>query len=329
MKFFNAKSSVLTKVIATAALSFILTNAGISNVAAQDASQSQSLAVSRVQTAIERFTVDGAGSVNTYWITTAKGLIVMDFQRDTESAAQAIAKIQSTGKPVIALLLTHAHPDHIGGIDQFKRAFPSAPLYATQATFDEVKNDTTDYQKMGPKFLQDKAPKAYPLPDRILKNKDRLVIGGLTIEVRELGKGESESATVFYLPQTKALFSGDVVANKMIDFMLEQGTGKWLKQIDRLAQLYPQASIIYPGHGVAGQPQQLIAEQRENLKFFRDQVKQQIAKGQWNGKELSDDGARTVAAAFQVKYPGYLPVAPLPGLLELSAKAVAKELQRR
>jgi glyoxylase-like metal-dependent hydrolase (beta-lactamase superfamily II) len=251
MKFFNTSVSTLTKLIATAGLSLMLLNAGIPAAFAKESPQTQSLAVSRVQTAIERFSVDGDGSVNTYWITTAKGLIVMDFQRDTESAAQAIAKIQSTGKPVIALLLTHAHPDHIGGIDQFKRAFPSAPLYATQATFNEVKNDTTGYQKMGPKFLQDKAPKAYPLPDRILKNKDRLVIGDLTIDVLELGKGESESATVFYLPQTKALFSGDMVANKMIDFMLEYGTGNWLKQIDRLAQIYPQARLIYPGHGAA------------------------------------------------------------------------------
>jgi hypothetical protein len=67
---------------------------------------------------------------------------------------------------------------------------------------------------------------------------------------------------------------------------------------------------------------------RANLNFFQYQVRQQIAKGQWNGNELSDEGARSVAAAFQVKYPSYLPVAPLPGLLELNAKAVAKELQR-
>jgi glyoxylase-like metal-dependent hydrolase (beta-lactamase superfamily II) len=278
---------------------------------------------------IDRFTVDGEGSVNTYWIATVEGLVVMDFQRDTESAGKAIAKIQTVGKPVIAMLLTHAHPDHIGGIDQFKRAFPSAPLYATQATFNEMKNDTKGYQKSASKFLQDKAPQAYPLPDRILKNKDRIVIGGVTIQVNELGKGESESATTFYLPQIKALFSGDVIANQMTDFLLEQGTGKWLKQVDQLSQLYPQAKTIYPGHGAPGIPGQLIKEQRVNLRYFRDQVNQQIAKGQWDGKELTDEGARAVAQAVQARFPGYLPVAPLPGLLELNAKAVAKELKKQ
>jgi glyoxylase-like metal-dependent hydrolase (beta-lactamase superfamily II) len=329
MKSLNLSHLKQASLTAALALTFALAGAGITNASAKDTQQPSKAAAQTAYAKVDRFTVEGAGSVNTYWITTPQGLIVMDFQRDTDSAAKAIAQIQATGQPVIALLLTHAHPDHIGGIDQFKRAFPSAQLYASQASADEVKNDTTGYQKMGPKFLGDKAPQAYPLPDRILKNNDRLVLGGLVIEARELGKGESESATVFYLPQSKTLFSGDVVANRMIDFMLEQGTGKWLKQIDRLSALYPQAKVLYPGHGAAGEPKLLIAEQRANLKFFREQVRLQMAKGAWNGKELSDDAAKAVAAAFESKFPGYLPVAPLPGLLELNAKAVATELQRR
>jgi glyoxylase-like metal-dependent hydrolase (beta-lactamase superfamily II) len=328
MKFFNFEHQLRVNTIWAVVFSFLFGSVFVTAANSEEKPQKLHRTVV-VQPQIDRFTVDGDGAVNTYWITTAQGLIVVDFQRDTESAGKAIAKIQAVGKPVIAMLLTHAHPDHIGGIDQFKRAFPVAPLYATQATLNEVKNDTTGYQKMSPKFLQDKAPRAYPLPDRILKNRDRIVIGGVVIQVSELGKGESASATLFYLPQIGALFSGDVIANKMTDFLLEKGTGKWLKQIDRASQLYPQAKTIYPGHGAPGNPNQLIKEQRVNLQFVRDQVKAQIANGQWNGNELTDEGARAVAQATQARFPGYLPVAPLPGLLELNAKAVASELKKQ
>jgi glyoxylase-like metal-dependent hydrolase (beta-lactamase superfamily II) len=333
MKFLNNSSTHRTVVNSAACISIAitLTVSSLHSIPAS-ANESQSQTTKNIKNGkveISRFTVEGAGSVNTYWIDTSQGLIVVDFQRDTESAEKALAQIKATSKPVIAMLLTHAHPDHIGGLEQFKRAFPDAPLYATQSTADELKNDTKGYQKMTLQMLQDKAPIAYPLADRILKDKDRVEISGLAINVTELGKGESESATVFYLPQIGALFSGDVVANQMTDFLLEQHTGKWLAQIDRLSKLHPGVKSLYPGHGAPGNPAKLIKEQRAGLTFIRAQVKQQIAKGHWDGKALSKEGASAVISAVQARYPGYLPVAPIPGLNELNVNAVAQELNRK
>jgi glyoxylase-like metal-dependent hydrolase (beta-lactamase superfamily II) len=286
------------------------------------------MAMSAQALEVGRFDVPGPGSVNTYWVESSKGWVVIDFQRDTGSARQAIAQIKATGKPVALMLLTHAHPDHIGGIDEFQQAFPNVPLYASQATINEIKLDTLGYQKMGPTFLKELAPKRYPLPNRVLKNRETLRIGNLTIEAREWGASESPSATVFYLPQHQALFSGDLVGNKVTDFLLGEGTSAWIEQLRKLPAAYPKARTLYPGHGAPGQARPLIQEQKKYLQNFRTEVQAQMKAGQWNGQELSQQGRTNVANAIAAKYPGYVDVAPLPALNELNANAVAQELAK-
>ncbi len=41
---------------------------------------------------------------------------------------------QLEGKAVVAILVTHAHADHIGAFPLLSRAFPTAPVYASRAT---------------------------------------------------------------------------------------------------------------------------------------------------------------------------------------------------
>ena len=329
----NSRRSLL-KLIASSALASLLgLHAAMPATSFARDAQAESLSATQLQAnsqaslkTVGRFAMPGEGSVNTYWLYTQNGLIVVDFQRDTESAAQAIAAIRAVGKPVLGLLLTHPHPDHIGGMDQFRKAFPQASMYASQASVDEIKNDTTGYIKMGPIFLKDKAPAAYPAPDRILKNRDRFTIDGLVIESLEMGAGEAVNATVFHIPSRSIVLTGDIVANDMEDFMLEGRTGLWLKQIDVLEQKFGRARMFYPGHGAPAKPLTLINKQRQVLKFVRSEVNKQIKAGQWNGKELTELGANAVAQAVQARYAGQLPVAPIGQLSQRNAQGVAKEL---
>jgi hypothetical protein len=53
------------------------------------------------------WTYAGTGTVNTYWITTpGGGIVVIDVQRDLVHAAKAIAAVRGVGKPVRAILIT-------------------------------------------------------------------------------------------------------------------------------------------------------------------------------------------------------------------------------
>jgi glyoxylase-like metal-dependent hydrolase (beta-lactamase superfamily II) len=102
---------------------------------------------SSIQTVLQAktgvWTYPGTGTVNTYWIETpGGGLVIIDVQRDLVHAAQALAAVKAVGKPVRAILVTHAHPDHYTGLGLFRRAFPGVPVYSSKATADAIRNDT-------------------------------------------------------------------------------------------------------------------------------------------------------------------------------------------
>jgi glyoxylase-like metal-dependent hydrolase (beta-lactamase superfamily II) len=313
-------------IVLSVAASVVLIGLTMRRQHAVDAPTRLAPVVAPVEVVVGRFAVPGAGSVNTWWINTPHGVIVIDAQRDVESARAAIGQIRSLNRSVEALLITHAHPDHIGGIELFKQAFPHLPVYASQSTIQAARTDPSGWQQATRRALKERAPSTFALPDRVLANDQRLALAGITLEVYEGGPGESESSTMLFLPETGDLFTGDVVSNEVVDFFLEGRTGQWLQQLEQISQRFPNMRTVRPGHGADGPASRLINHTREYIEFYRAQTKRQLDAGEWDGRALSPTGRKAVARAVQARYPGYPAVAPIPNLIELNADAVAREL---
>jgi glyoxylase-like metal-dependent hydrolase (beta-lactamase superfamily II) len=282
--------------------------------------------VAPAEVTIGRFAVPGSGSVNTWWIRSPQGVVVIDAQRDVQSAQAAIDTIRNLNTPVEALLITHAHPDHIGGIERFKQAFPQMQVYASQSTTDAVRTDPTGWQHATRLALKERAPNTYVVPDRVLANNQRLILVGITVDVHVAGPAESESSTMFSLPDTGDLFTGDIVGNEVVHFLLEGHTGPWLQQLGWIPQHSPNIQIVRPGHGTEGPASRLISQTREQIEFFRSRTQRQLDNGEWDGRALSPAGRKDVSTAVRARYPDYPTVAPIPQLIELNADAVAREL---
>jgi glyoxylase-like metal-dependent hydrolase (beta-lactamase superfamily II) len=272
-----------------------------------------------------RFASPNPGSVNTYWIPAPDGLVVIDTLRTPGDAGQAIAEIRKTGKPVAAILLTHSHPDHVGGAGAFHEAFPQAPIHASRTTDLAMREDKRGFYPLAhsanPNF-----PARLTYADRVFEDGAPLDVGGLHFETATFTEGESDTATVYYRSDTDALYSGDLATSKVTPALIEGNSCGWLKVLDQLDGRFPSVRTMYPGHGEPGPARELIDGQRRYLRQFRDLVRLAIAPDSPEGGTVTAGEETSIVAELDRAYPDHPPVADLPALAPVNIKAVAQEL---
>lgn len=69
--------------------------------------------------------------VNCYLVEEPDGLTLIDtgMSFSAKGILQAAARL---GKPIVRIVLTHAHLDHVGGLDLLKEALPDVPVYISE-----------------------------------------------------------------------------------------------------------------------------------------------------------------------------------------------------
>lgn len=276
---------------------------------------------------IHTYTSVGPSPVNSYWIETPKGIIVIDTQRDKPNAQRLLQEIQDTGKPIESIMITHPHPDHYFGTNILTNGTNNIPIYATRATFDTVKNDPAHLITLAKQLMGKDFPGKIVLPNRIVDSGQNVTVDGIQIGFEDIGPGEAATETMIYLPTQRILFTGDLVNNNMHPLLTGPNfvvslSGDWIKQINYVMKKYSDAKVLYPGHGPTGSPTSLLNQQLQYLNTFRSLVEQQLTPT----GNVSDQGRNIIKNELERIYPGYLPVATVPNMIDLNINAVAKEL---
>jgi glyoxylase-like metal-dependent hydrolase (beta-lactamase superfamily II) len=182
----------------------------------------------------------GPIGTNCYLVRAAGGTdaVVVDPGAD---AAEIRLELAQRGARCAAVLVTHGHWDHLGGIADLAEG-TGAPVHMAE---DEraLLEHVNDYVPAGVRL------RPYT-PDVLLDGNETLELAGLTFETLRV-PGHSPAHLAYAVEG--ALFSGDVLFQGSVGRTDLPGAD-WdvlLRSIGTLAQRFPPETIVYPGHGPA------------------------------------------------------------------------------
>ena len=252
--------------------------------------------------------------VNAYLVEGEGQLVAIDGTLTVSGGRAVREQTEATGKPLSALLLTHAHPDHYGGAVEVV-AGSDAPIVATAGVDAAIRRDDQAKEELLRPMFGDEWPAERAFPTRLVEPGEELAFGDIELAVRDLGPGESPHDSLWLLGEDRStVFSGDQAYNHMHCFLADGHWESWLANLNRLAADLPEGVGLLPGHGdQAG---------RELLDWQRGYIERFV--GAVRGADWSDPERAKPAVVEAMG--SYLQTDDLRFLMELSIEPVAMQL---
>lgn len=146
-------------------------------------------------------------------------------------------------KPV-AILVTHAHFDHIMGAKAIKETF-NIPIYLHEKDKDSLSDGRINASWMiGRQDVYE--------ADEFLKDEQELDLAGFHLRVL-FTPGHTPGGCCYYFPYQNVLFSGDTLFCESVGRTDFEGgsTGTLIRSIKDKLMVLPENTVVYPGHGEA------------------------------------------------------------------------------
>lgn len=184
----------------------------------------------------------GPLQTNCYLLSKGQSCLVIDPGDEADKLVQLINK--GCLKPQ-AILLTHAHFDHIGAVDVIRDHY-DLPVYLHKKESKWLSDPALNGSQY---FMMNKFITAKPA-DTLLEKEEKLIIGDFEFQVFET-PGHSPGSVSFYFEDARLVVSGDALFNSSIGRTDLPGGSQeqLLKSIHEKLLTLPEDTLVLPGHG--------------------------------------------------------------------------------
>lgn len=257
--------------------------------------------------------------VNMVLVEGPEGLILFDTGLHQEYAEKALDRIRAiSDKPIVAIIYSHHHPDHINGAGFFVEpqdvASGKVPVIAAHNLIGEMSSElvmNAPIMALRSSYmfgfgLQGQAgkdnyvgccgelkknatapiPTAFIPPTVLVHDALNLELGGVEFELFFTG-GEAGSHIAAYLPEHGVLLAGDEIQGPTFPNLHSlRGTrmrdaNAWVRAMDRMRERAPEHLVPNHGHPIHGREEvaRILTLYRDAIQYTHDQTIRYINKG--------------------------------------------------
>jgi glyoxylase-like metal-dependent hydrolase (beta-lactamase superfamily II) len=252
--------------------------------------------------------------VNAYLVETAGGVVAVDTTLTISDARALRQRVDDLGKPLRAVLITHAHPDHYGGGVELVGS-DEIPIVAASGVDQVIRRDDEIKEGIIRPMFGDEWPRERRFPNRIVSDGESISFDGTSFTLMDLGPGESPHDSVWLVGDERMVaFAGDEAYQQMHCYLADGYWESWLTNIGRLqTELAPDADVHF-GHGDPARTSPFDWQVGYINAFM-----EAINEADWSDPQVAKE-------AVVQRMTAYLPAGELQFLMELSIEPVATKL---
>jgi cyclase len=262
------------------------------------------------------FVLRGGGG-NTAVFVGAEGVTVVD-TKIPGWGQPLLAKIKElTDKPVVRIINSHTHYDHVGGNVDFPVTVDVVAHANTKVNMERGLPPKGAESRVPPDVF--KANGGKNIAKRTFTDKMTIGNGADQIELYYFGRGHTNGDAWTVFPSLRVMHGGDIFSGKLVPLLDSTNGGSGVEIPDTLAKAakLPNVELIITGHSTVMTPADLV----EYSEFNRDFLAY-VREAKKAGKSMDE-----AASAYKIpeKYTGYR--APQPDSVRNNVEAIYAELK--
>jgi len=226
------------------------------------------------------------GDPNTGVIVGEESVMVIDAQATPAMARQVIERIaQVTDKPVKHVILSHYHAVRVLGASAYGASEVIASNLCRAMIVERGQEDWDSEFARFPRLFQ--AAETIPgltWPTLTFSDTLTLWLGRRRVDLIWLGRGHTAGDIVAWVPDSRVMYSGDLVEYRSACYCGDAHFGDWPSTLDDLAGLEPEA--LMPGRGEAVIGPDNVAEAVELTRQFLHDTYDIVARRAARGASL-------------------------------------------